>query len=186
VSSPAGPEEELLRRAEEAARAKIAHGTSKHVLRLVGEWERLIQDGRATGHVDAGKVEDLRPLLARLGAAVGASSPGAFIVPEIQEIDLEAELRDVVADFLEQTDRLQVAVLDAPSTALSTDPAAIHQILGAFVSNALEYSDGPVIVTLRTANEHVVFDVIDSGIGVAEEDREVIWEDGKRGSRTAD
>jgi signal transduction histidine kinase/CheY-like chemotaxis protein len=61
-----------------------------------------------------------------------------------------------------------------------TDEAKLSQVLRNFISNALKYTEaGEIRVTAHLAaeSEEVVFAVSDTGIGIAEEDQEIIFEE---------
>jgi signal transduction histidine kinase/CheY-like chemotaxis protein len=62
---------------------------------------------------------------------------------------------------------------------LNTDESKVSQILRNFISNALKYTErGEVRVSARRGNGNtVVFEVRDTGIGVAEQDQERIFEE---------
>jgi signal transduction histidine kinase/CheY-like chemotaxis protein len=73
-------------------------------------------------------------------------------------------------------------VFEEPSSvpALYTDEAKVSQILRNFISNALKFTErGEVRVsaTLSANGQAVVFSVADTGIGIAPEDQERIFED---------
>jgi signal transduction histidine kinase/CheY-like chemotaxis protein len=63
---------------------------------------------------------------------------------------------------------------------LHTDEAKVSQILRNFISNALKFTErGEIRVSAATdeSRDHVVFDVKDTGIGIAPADQERIFED---------
>ena len=63
---------------------------------------------------------------------------------------------------------------------LYTDEGKLSQILRNFISNALKYTEaGEIRVSARVSgdDDQVVFSVSDTGIGIAEEDRELIFEE---------
>ena len=61
---------------------------------------------------------------------------------------------------------------------LYTDEAKVSQILRNFISNALKFTEaGSVTVSARADDEAVMFCVADTGIGVAPEDQERIFEE---------
>jgi signal transduction histidine kinase len=66
---------------------------------------------------------------------------------------------------------------DGP-VALTTDPDKLGQIVRNLVSNALKFTDrdGSVTVSLRTLDGHVSLTVADTGIGIAPEDQQRIFE----------
>jgi len=63
---------------------------------------------------------------------------------------------------------------------LRTDESKVSQILRNFISNALKFTEhGQVHVsaTLDPATDRVTFSVRDTGIGIAEKDMEIIWQE---------
>jgi signal transduction histidine kinase/CheY-like chemotaxis protein len=59
---------------------------------------------------------------------------------------------------------------------LQTDEGKVSQILRNFISNALKFTErGEVRVSARLVEDHVVFSVADTGIGIAPEDQELIF-----------
>jgi signal transduction histidine kinase/CheY-like chemotaxis protein len=62
---------------------------------------------------------------------------------------------------------------------LHTDESKVSQILRNFISNALKYTErGEVRVSARMGTgDTVIFEVTDTGIGIAEEDQETIFEE---------
>jgi signal transduction histidine kinase len=68
--------------------------------------------------------------------------------------------------------------IDGDIQLLHTDEAKVSQVLRNFISNALKFTEhGEVSVTARRDGEDVVFDVADTGIGIAPEDAERIFEE---------
>ncbi len=69
-------------------------------------------------------------------------------------------------------------VFDEPAglPTLDTDEGKVSQILRNFISNALKFTErGEVRVSARAVEDHVIFDVSDTGIGIAPEDQDVIF-----------
>ena len=61
---------------------------------------------------------------------------------------------------------------------LETDEAKVSQVLRNFISNALKFTErGEVRVTARAHGDRVVFSVADTGIGIAPEDQELIFQE---------
>ncbi|MFO8060124.1 MAG: HAMP domain-containing sensor histidine kinase [Bacillota bacterium] len=61
---------------------------------------------------------------------------------------------------------------------LYADPDRIQQVLINLLENALQYTEAGGRVWLRAyqADEHIVFEVADTGIGIPEDEQEKIWE----------
>lgn len=76
--------------------------------------------------------------------------------------------------------------LEAPPTLpqfVRTDPKRLRQVLINLISNAIKFTDaGEVVVRVHYRNELASFEVIDSGIGIAPEDRARILLPFERGS----
>src|SRR5580693_2498628 len=91
-----------------------------------------------------------------------------------------AALRGMLRPLLSQNSSVNL-VFDEPSDLpeLYTDEAKVSQILRNFISNALKFTErGEVRVSVeRGHDETVVFAVADTGIGIAEEDRERIFQE---------
>jgi signal transduction histidine kinase/CheY-like chemotaxis protein len=71
-------------------------------------------------------------------------------------------------------------VFDEPEgiPTLVTDEAKISQILRNFISNALKFTErGEVRVSARAVEDHVIFSVADTGIGIQPEDQELIFQE---------
>ena len=91
-----------------------------------------------------------------------------------------AGLRGMLRPLLAQNSSVNLVFedpVDIPE--LFTDEAKISQILRNFISNALKFTErGEVRVTVATGhNNTVVFSVSDTGIGIAEEDQQRIFDE---------
>jgi signal transduction histidine kinase len=61
--------------------------------------------------------------------------------------------------------------------AVHGDVRKIRQVLLNFLSNAIQFTDqGWVRISTRSDGDHVHVDVTDSGVGIAEDEREIVWE----------
>ena len=98
----------------------------------------------------------------------------------LEETDVSLLVRDVIL-LMEQEARskgldLSVAVPDEP-VLMETDPGKLRQILLNLVSNAIKFTDeGSVRVTLESRPEEIEVSVADTGVGIAPEDREKVFE----------
>src|SRR3984893_15159257 len=94
--------------------------------------------------------------------------------------DVFAALRGMLRPLLSQNSSVNL-VFDEPTDLpdLYTDEAKVSQVLRNFISNALKFTErGEVRVSAeRGHDETVVFAVADTGIGIAEEDQERIFQE---------
>ena len=59
-----------------------------------------------------------------------------------------------------------------------SDPVLLDQILRNLVSNAVRYTEhGGVLVGVRRRGERLQLDVIDTGVGIAQEDQDAVFEE---------
>jgi signal transduction histidine kinase len=112
--------------------------------------------------------------LAKIEAGKVTVRPAPFAVS-----DLFSALRGMLRPLL-VTDRVTL-VFDEPEALplLASDEGKVSQILRNFLSNALKFTeqgDIRVSATLTPAGDAVVFAVADTGIGIAPEDQEAIFE----------
>jgi signal transduction histidine kinase len=72
---------------------------------------------------------------------------------------------------------------DTPAS-LEADPSLLQQALNNLVENALKYTrpEGKVVVRASTRQDHVVFEVIDNGIGISPLDQPRLFEKFYRGA----
>ena len=125
---------------------------------------QLVEDMLDLAKVEAGRV-DVRPT-------------------EFAVHDLFGALRGMLRPLL-INDRLNLVIEDCPTCAvLVTDEGKVSQILRNLISNALKFTEsGEVRVTARTvpagdgSAERAVFEVTDTGIGIAPQDVERIFEE---------
>ena len=97
-----------------------------------------------------------------------------------QVADLFAALRGMLRPMLAQNSALSLIIEEPePGLALHTDESKVSQILRNFISNALKYTErGEVRVeAVRGEGNTVVFSVADTGIGIALEDQDQIFEE---------
>jgi signal transduction histidine kinase len=113
--------------------------------------------------------------LAKIEAGRVTISPAWF-----EMVDLFAALRGMFKPIL-SSHSVSLAMeepVDVPR--LYTDDKKLSQILRNFISNALKFThEGSVLVTARgdAAGETVTFSVADTGVGIAQEHHEAIFQD---------
>ncbi len=99
---------------------------------------------------------------------------------DIQPVDLNAACRQIVNSFLADAERRQVTlVAETPGVLIAkTDEDAVHTVLNNLVSNALRYTpvSGNVVVRTRMEPGHAIIEVVDTGIGIAADDQERVFE----------
>ena len=140
---------------------------------LNDEQERQVSFVRGAATTLAEMVNDLLDL-ARIEAGRSVVRPSTFTV-----VDLFAALRGMFR-VLTPADRVTL-VLDDPADIppLTTDEGKLSQILRNFIGNALKFTErGEVRVSAHLEEgDQVVFAVTDTGIGIAPEDQERIFEE---------
>jgi signal transduction histidine kinase/CheY-like chemotaxis protein len=130
----------------------------KFIRKAAGDLYELVNDLLDLAKVEAGKV-DIKPVHFEVENLFGALR--GMLKPLF--------LNQSVALIFEDTDSLP---------ALYSDEAKISQILRNFISNALKFTErGEVRVSARMADDKVLFQVADTGIGIAREDQERIFQD---------
>jgi signal transduction histidine kinase/CheY-like chemotaxis protein len=77
-------------------------------------------------------------------------------------------------------------VIRCPDLVVESDIVLLHRVLQNLVSNALRYTSvGGVVVAARKRGDHCQIAVIDSGQGIPEEERELIFQEFYRGRGSA-
>ncbi|HYJ32092.1 MAG TPA: response regulator, partial [Candidatus Binatia bacterium] len=141
---------------------------------LTAEQERQVQFIRRASSELSELVNDLLDL-AKVEAGKSEVRPTLFEVS-----NLFGALRGMLRPLLLNT--AVTLVFDEPEEIppLHTDEGKVSQILRNFISNALKFTErGEVRVRARLVNGQgkVAFEVSDTGIGIAPEDREVIFQE---------
>jgi len=127
----------------------------------------MINDILDLAKIEAGKM-DLRPSDFRIEHVVQAQCDMARPLSEKKNIDLETHIPD-----------------DLPP--MFQDQARVQQILNNLLSNAIKFTPegGRISVSVRRdADDYLVMQVSDTGVGIAEEDQQTIFEKFRQG-RTA-
>ena len=138
--------------------------------------------------LEAGELDEEE--LSRIGAVLGVQSrqlgrliddlstlarleQAEFSLRE-ETVDVGAHVAEVVEGFSRRAGELgvELSVVTEPDTLLNTDPDRLGQIAQNLVENALRHTPeaGSVTVTVRAEGEAVLIEVVDSGIGITEDD----------------
>lgn len=129
----------------------------------------LINDILDLSKIEAGKLE-LRP----------------------QQVEVAALAEKLVRSFAPQAEEkgitLRAQIGPDVSPVLESDPQRLEQVLKNFLSNAVKFtSQGEVVLDIRTQPDgRLVFAVSDSGIGIAEEQQDAIFEAFRQADGTID
>ena len=175
--------EDRLRR---ALVADVAHELRTPVAIMQAETEALA-DGMLAPTPDA--LNSLHEEAQRLGRMVEdlqtlASAEAAGLELQPRALDLgrvAADVADSLAPrFWSQNIQLQQ---DLPPTPMVGDPRRLRQVVTNLLANAAKYTPAGGQVTVRTGTEasDVVLEVSDSGPGIPEQERSMVWERFYRG-----
>lgn len=183
--------------AEAANRAKSRFlGTMSHELRtplnaVIGYSEMLMEDLSGTESVEdlhriQGSGEHLLALVNDILDVPKIDAGEIALHPE--RFDLEPLVRRVVDDlrraFEANENKLSLRLGQAPRT-MTADPVRVIQILTNLLSNAAKFAPaGRVRLEVLTADADVVFSVRDTGIGIANDDLDHIFDPFRRAART--
>jgi signal transduction histidine kinase/CheY-like chemotaxis protein len=132
----------------------------RFIAKAAEDLSELVNDLLDLAKIEAGKI-DVRPARFDVGELFSA---------------LRGMLRPLLVS--DAVDLVFDAAPDLPQ--LHTDESKVSQILRNFISNALKFTErGAVTVTARLTpdGESVLFEVADTGIGIALEDMELIFEE---------
>ncbi len=188
-----GMEEELRaakRAAEAADLAKSAFmSTVSHELRtplnaILGYTDILLITG-SLGESERNKLERMKVATAHLSGMLeellefGRLEEGQTLLRSLKfdarwVVGEAASMLELVASGKGLT--LAVDLPDHP-VEFRSDPDKVRQLLISLLGNAVQFTqDGEISLVLRADEEHVFFEVGDTGIGLAEEHRELIFE----------
>jgi signal transduction histidine kinase len=126
----------------------------------------LINDILDLAKIEAGKM-DLRPTEFHIGAVVHAQCDLVRALSAEKNIDVNAEVEVGLPEIYQDRNKVQ-------------------QILMNLLSNAIKFTPegGRITVGARRDQERLVLTVADTGVGIAEEDRDIIFEKFRQSSRT--
>jgi len=179
--------------AEAANRAKSAFlATMSHELRtplnaVIGYSEMLAEDASAAGATQM--VDDLRRIAQaghHLTSIVSAVLDIAKIeagrmsvhIENVDVSDLVDRALDAIAPQAERSGNVLSCVLEPGLTTIETDPEKLLQILINLLGNASKFTHGGrVSIVVRREPDRAVFEVSDTGIGIASDQLGRLFED---------
>lgn len=142
------------------------------------EQRRLVSNMETT----LGSLQDMFSALldvSRLDAGIVVAEPRTFVIGDLLErvaADFRAQAASHGLDFGLVSSRLAVV----------SDPILLETILRNLVGNALKFTaEGKVLVGIRRRGDHAVLEIHDTGPGIAEEDRERIFDEFERSKDAA-
>ncbi|MEM9500840.1 MAG: PAS-domain containing protein [Pseudomonadota bacterium] len=108
------------------------------------------------------------------------------IVPELEPVALDKVFDEVAREFELQAKAKGITLRRVHTSAWAmTDRALITSVLRNLVSNAIRYTEtGGVLLGVRRAGDRVLLCVYDTGRGIAEADRDRIFDEFQRGAST--
>jgi signal transduction histidine kinase len=170
--------------------ANAAHELRAPLTRLRNRLETALEAG-SDAEPDPKLLEDLLGDVDRLAAMVTgllrlAHSEGGLEPARVEEVDL-AQLLEAVAEFFEPLAADKGVALRrrlATPAPVRGDAAWLHQLFANLVDNAIKFTpaQGAVELEAEVRGEKVVARVHDTGRGIAEQDRERIFDPFHRGT----
>jgi signal transduction histidine kinase len=139
----------------------------------------------AEGHMLVRQVErSLQTMDDLLRTLLDISKLDAGVVkPDMADISLEPLLAALKSDFQPLADKKGLRLRFRPTSAtVRSDRTLLRRILQNIVSNAIRYTrQGGVLVGVRNRGTTVRIDVVDTGCGIADYEREAVFEEFHRG-----
>ncbi|AZO07284.1 MULTISPECIES: hybrid sensor histidine kinase/response regulator [unclassified Mesorhizobium] len=108
------------------------------------------------------------------------------VQPEIGDVSLETLFSSLRSDFLPEAEKKGLSLKFRPvNVVVRSDRTLLRRILQNILSNALRYTrSGGVLVGTRHRGDTIRIDVADTGCGIAEDQREAVFEEFHRGTST--
>ncbi len=109
--------------------------------------------------------------LSRLDAGV--------LVPERTDVPLAPMFARLRAEFAAQAAARGLSFVIVPTrVAVRSDASLLERIVGNLISNAIRYTQrGGVVVGVRRQGSRIAIDVVDTGVGIAPDDRERVFDE---------
>lgn len=96
-----------------------------------------------------------------------------------QDIDINTIIADCISAQSSTADKIDVHMsTDLCDGAIYANPLLVKSVLGNIISNAVKYSKvgGEVLISTKSNNESIIITVSDTGIGIADDELESIFE----------
>jgi len=140
---------------------------------LTSEQEKQVKYIRSSAQDLMDMVKDLLDL-AKVEAGKVTIRPSGFSVNT-----LFSALRGMLRPLLQQNSSVKLVFEDPePDIELFTDEGKVSQILRNFISNALKFTErGEIRVSVSQSPGALTFSVADTGVGIAEQDQERIFQE---------
>jgi PAS domain S-box-containing protein len=165
---------ETLRKSEEAFLANLAEPERAAVAQALQE---TIPEALGFIESSATRMDHLTEALLRLSRAGRREY-------HMEELDSMALLQETLRSLGHQIRSRNIAVKAGPLPLITSDRAAIEQIFGNLLDNAIKYLDpqrpGHIEVSAEETADAMVFHVQDNGRGIAEEDMDKIFQPFRR------
>jgi two-component system phosphate regulon sensor histidine kinase PhoR len=165
--------------------ANVSHELKTPLAVIKACAETLLMGALHDDHVNTGFVEQIETQADSLDQQVqrlldlSQAQSGAAEI-EIQPVDINGACRQVVDAFLAEAEKRNVELVVEASGELlvDSDEDVVHAILNNLISNALRYTPagGRVNVGTSRTSQQVVIEVRDTGIGIAPENQERVFE----------
>ncbi|MCO4743771.1 MAG: PAS domain-containing protein [Proteobacteria bacterium] len=171
-------------RAKSAFLANMSHELRTPLNAIIGYSEMLLEDAEEEG---SSAEEDLRRihgagshLLGLIAGILDLSKVEAGMMQiDLQDLDVHELVQQVSATAtpLVRTNQFELDVVDDLGR-MRTDAVKLRQILLNLLNNAFKFTDeGTVKLVVRADITHITFRVQDTGIGIAEDARESLFEE---------
>ncbi len=145
------------------------------------ESERAVvaQALRETIPEDLGFIESSVTRMDHLTGALLKLSRAGHREFHVEELDSEALLQEIVGSLAHQIQSRNIALKTGPLPRITSDRAAIEQIFGNLLDNAIKYLDpqrpGHIEVSAEETADATLFHVRDNGRGIAEDDMDKVF-----------
>ncbi len=189
-------EKQLISARQEAERANKANtaflAAASHDLRqpvqalalLNGALRRTVKDARALEMIES-QEHSLTAMTNLLNSLLDISRLDAgAIAPEFEEFPIGRVIDRLAAEFGRQAKHKGLAfAAESIDVVVRSDPSLLAEILQNLVSNAIRYTEqGSVSIRCERVDSHCRLDVVDTGVGIADDEMELIFQEFQQGA----